>query len=106
ALLPRFPRPSRRAAVPHGPLDPSLRRPCSRRTRRRAPASDELSVTAPRDTLEVNTESGNERGCYCRFGGLSFTGEPSGSKKSLRRDFALTSGPVEGRNDSAGVFIH
>ena len=38
------------------------------------PAGDELSVPAARATLEVNTESGNERGVLLPQGGLVITG--------------------------------
>jgi hypothetical protein len=74
ALLPPFPRPSRRAGV-YSVLSITLFEGYdSRRTGRRAPASYELSVPAARATLEVNTESGDEGGRYCPRGDFVITG--------------------------------
>src|SRR5262249_12681238 len=97
---------SPRGAGVHSVLSiPLFAGPPSHRTGQRAPPSDELSVATARATLEVSTESGDEQGCSCPLGAFVKTGVARGRKQPQQR-FALTSGPVESRNDWAGVFLH
>src|SRR5262249_26392039 len=81
ALPPPFPRSPRRAGV-HSVLSiPLFEGHPSHGTGRRPPPRDELSVAAARATLELNTESGDERGCACPFGAVVKAGVASGSKQ-------------------------